>query len=94
MISTLTAQREWYLIAELAGAEQEKNTMYEKKTYQDITELPLVMAPTDVAAVLRVSKNTAYEIFHSKSFPTFRVGKQYRVHRDSFMKWMQTQQAA
>lgn len=55
---------------------------------QRIDDLPLVLTPLDVAAVLDVSRNTAYEIVHSKSFPSFKVGKQYRIRRDRFLQWM------
>ena len=51
-------------------------------------ELPLVLTPMDIAKVLNISKNTAYEMVHSKGFPCFMVGKQYRVRRESFFRWM------
>ena len=38
-------------------------------------ELPLVLTPMDIAKVLNISKNTAYEMVHSKDFPCFKVGK-------------------
>lgn len=53
--------------------------------------LPYVMTPADVQKVLSVSRNTAYEVFHSKDFPCFRVGKQLRVNRERFFKWMEQQ---
>ncbi len=55
---------------------------------QRIDDLPLVLTPLDVAAVLDVSRNTAYEIVHSKGFPSFKIGKQYRIRRDRFLQWM------
>ena len=51
-------------------------------------ELPLVLTPMDIAAVLGISRNTAYELLHSKSFPAFRVGKQLRVTRERFLIWL------
>ncbi|OUN09732.1 DNA-binding protein [Flavonifractor sp. An91] len=56
-------------------------------------ELPLVLTPTDIAAVLNISRNTAYEVIHSAGFPLFRVGKQYRVSRERFLKWLDEQAA-
>lgn len=56
--------------------------------------LPLVMTPMDVACALRISRNTAYELVHSKGFPAFKVGKQYRVHREKFYQWMNETVAA
>lgn len=51
-------------------------------------ELPLVLTPMDIAAVLGISRNTAYELLHSTSFPAFRVGKQFRVTRERFLIWL------
>ncbi len=50
--------------------------------------MPPVLTPSDVRAVLGLSKNTAYELFHKKNFPAFRVGKLYRIQREAFEKWM------
>lgn len=57
-------------------------------------ELPLVLTPMDIARVLGVSRNTAYEIVHSKGFPAFKIGKQYRIKRDKFFQWMDESVAA
>ena len=68
-----------------------------KTTNSVVTEfsaLPLVLTPVDIANVLGVSRNTAYEFIHSKGFPAFKVGKQYRVKRDRFIQWMDESSAA
>ena len=65
-----------------------------KTVIKEANDLPLVMAPADVAKVLRVSKNKVYEIVHSEGFSAFKVGKQYRVRRDRFFDWLDTKQAA
>lgn len=65
----------------------------EECTFNTITnesDLPLIMAPTDVAAALGISKNTAYEVVHSKGFPAIKVGKLYRIHRELFIQWTKT----
>ena len=59
-----------------------------KNSITEIDSLPLVMAPVDVARVLGVSKNTVYEVLHSKGFPAIKIGKQYRVQRDKFFQWL------
>lgn len=56
--------------------------------------LPMVLTPTDVRMVLGISKNTSYELFRSKDFPCFRVGKQLRVSRERFIKWMEQAKTA
>ena len=50
--------------------------------------LSMVLTPLDIAAVLGISRNTVYELVHSKDFPAFRVGKQYRVNREKFLAWL------
>lgn len=56
-------------------------------------ELPIVLTPSDIAAILGVSRNTSYEVLHSENFPAFKVGKLYRVPRDEFLLWMESQTA-
>ena len=65
-----------------------------KNTITEIDSLPLVMTPVDVARVLGVSKTTVYEVFHSKDFPSIKIGKQYRVQRDRFFVWMNEKSVA
>ena len=66
----------------------------DKVAFRQAGELPLVLTPMDIAAVLGISRNTAYEIIHSKGFPAFRVGKQYRVSRERFLTWLDRETAA
>lgn len=56
-----------------------------------IENLPMVLTPADVRMVLGISRNTAYEVFRSKDFPGFRIGKQLRVSRERFVEWMEQQ---
>lgn len=53
--------------------------------------LPIVLTPMDVAKILGISRNTAYQVVHSRGFPSFRVGKQYRVSRDKFLLWLNSE---
>ena len=53
-----------------------------------------MLSPADVAEILGISRNTAYEVIHSKSFPAFRAGKQYRVSREHFLTWLDSEKAA
>lgn len=62
--------------------------------FMQVENLPLVLTPMDIAAVLGISRNTAYEVIHSQGFPMFRVGKQYRISRERFLKWLDGQAAA
>lgn len=53
--------------------------------------LPLVLTPMDIAELLGISRNTAYQVVHSRGFPSFKVGKQYRVSRDKFLSWLDSE---
>lgn len=56
-----------------------------------INNLPPVLTPMDVAEFLKISRNTAYQVVHSRGFPSFKVGKQYRVSSDKFLSWLNSQ---
>ena len=66
----------------------------DRVAFRKVEELPLVLTPMDIAAVLGISRNTAYEVIHSEGFPAFRVGKQYRVSRERFLTWLDGEEAA
>ena len=65
----------------------------DRVAFRKVEELPLVLTPMDIAAVLGISRNTAYELIHSEDFPILRVGKQYRVSRKRFLTWLDSQAA-
>ena len=68
-----------------------------KKKFERVTNpesLTMVLTPLDIAAVLGISRNTAYELVHSKDFPAFRVGKQYRISKTRFLAWLDGESAA
>lgn len=57
-------------------------------TKSDVESLPLVLTPMDIAAILGISRNKAYEVLHSEGFPSFQIGNHYRIHRDKFLVWL------
>ena len=65
----------------------------DRVAFRKVEELPLVLTPMDIAAVLGILRNTAYELIHSEDFPILRVGKQYRVSRKRFLTWLESQAA-
>lgn len=60
----------------------------DKRVVRSFDELPLVLSVLDVAAIMGISKNTAYELVHSQEFPKMLIGKQYRVPRERFLVWL------
>ncbi len=58
----------------------------------DNNTLPVILTPQDISKLLGISRNKTYEVIHSAGFPSFRVGKQYRIHREKFLAWISTVQ--
>lgn len=56
-------------------------------------EESLVLTPREVANILKISRNKAYELFHRKNFPAIRIGKQFRVRQDRFLSWLDSDDA-
>ena len=58
----------------------------------DLSHYPDVLKAEDVATVLRISRHTAYELMHSRGFPTLRIGeKRMMVPKDKFVEWLDHQ---
>ena len=61
----------------------------EKRTYQSLQELPLMLSMMDVASVLGISKAGAYTLAHSRDFPAFRVGRRIVISQEKFLDWLE-----
>lgn len=44
---------------------------------------------TEIAAILGISRAGAYELLHSKGFPTLRIGKRMVCPRYKLEQWME-----
>ena len=62
----------------------------EKRTYQSLRELPLMLSMMDVASVLGISKAGAYTLAHSRDFPAFRVGRRIVISQEKFLDWLES----
>jgi excisionase family DNA binding protein len=56
-----------------------------------VTDYPLVLQVEHISEILGISRRVAYEVMESKGFPLVRVGRLKRVNRDSFFKWLESQ---
>ena len=65
-----------------------------KKRVTNPDTLPMVLTPLDIADILGISRNVAYEYVHSAGFPVFKVGKQYRISKKKFLAWLDGDNAA
>ena len=52
-------------------------------------DLPEVLIVEEVASLLRVNRNTIYDLVTRKEIPCRRVGKCIRFHREAVLEWLQ-----
>ena len=60
-------------------------------TYQNYSDLPLMLSVPEVGKVLGVSRAGAYELVRSADFPHIRIGNRIVVPRDKFIAWIDQQ---
>ena len=60
-------------------------------TYQNYSDLPLMLSVPEVAKVLGISRAGAYELVRADSFPKIRIGNRIVVPRDKFIAWIDQQ---
>ena len=59
-----------------------------KTMYTSIDQLPIVLTADQLAQALGISRAGAYQLMHSKGFPTLRIGKRMLVPKDKFLEWL------
>ena len=57
-----------------------------------IGDLPMTLSVEDVASYLGISRVGAYNLSHSKGFPSMRIGKRILIPRDHFLEWLDRRQ--
>lgn len=56
--------------------------------YISFDQLPVMLQVKDVAAVLSVGQNTAYELVRSGQIPSVRIGGIYRISKDALVDYI------
>ena len=59
--------------------------------FTSIDQLPITLSAEQVAQVLGISRAGAYNLMHSKDFPTIQIGKRMVVPKDKLLAWMEKQ---
>jgi len=62
--------------------------------YNSLADLPMSLNANDLAAVLCISRTSAYALMHAKDFPSIVVGKRMIVLKEKFIAWMDKQMCA
>lgn len=60
-----------------------------KQMYTDIEQLPIMLNADQVAQTLGISRAGAYQLMHSKGFPTVRIGRRMVVPKERLLKWIE-----
>ena len=60
----------------------------EKKEYTSLSQLPLVLTVGDLAAVLGIGINSAYELVRSESIRSIRIGRQYKIPKNALEAYL------
>lgn len=55
---------------------------------------PLLLTVSEAAQVLRISRNTAYELIRQRGIPSIRLGRTIRVPRHALEAWILDQSLA
>ena len=54
------------------------------------TDLPEVLDARQIAATLRISRASAYNLLNSADFPTLRIGRRKLVMKDDLIHWLKS----
>lgn len=58
------------------------------KAYKSLDDLPAMLAISQVAAALNISRTSAYELAHCKNFPAMLIGSRILVPKDRLVSWI------
>ncbi len=60
-------------------------------TEKEMNELPSLLTVKEMASVLRIGRNSAYQIIYEKSFPILKLGpKKIRVPKYELIQWIKS----
>ena len=59
--------------------------------FHTIEEYPIMLSADDLAAILGISRTSAYKLMQSKGFPALTLGKRVVTPRDRLIAWINTQ---
>jgi excisionase family DNA binding protein len=60
-------------------------------TVTDVKALPANLTVEQLQDFLGISRHKAYELVHTKGFPTVRIGRVIRIPKEGLLRWMDEQ---
>lgn len=59
-----------------------------KNKYTSVDEIPLTLTVAELADILNIGRNTAYELIKTKEIKYFYVGRQIRIYKSQLLAYM------
>ena len=59
-----------------------------KTSFTSFDELPVMLNADQLAQALNISRAGAYQLMHSSSFPTVRIGKRMLAPKEHLLRWL------
>ena len=59
-----------------------------EQIYTSFEQLPIVLNAEQLAQALGISRAGAYQLMHSKGFPTLQIGKRMMVPKEQLLEWL------
>ncbi len=60
--------------------------------YRSFEELPLTLRVEDLMPILKIGRNTAYELVRSGQMKSIRVGRQIRIPKSEVFRFLESKQ--
>ena len=54
-------------------------------------EIELLLSPEEARKLLKVGKNTMQILLHRSDFPSFKIGRRWRVNKSKLIEWINSQ---
>ena len=54
--------------------------------YKSLDEIPVTFGPAELASILGISRNKAYELTNRPGFPKYRLGKKIIISKKQFIE--------
>ena len=58
-------------------------------TYTHYDQLPLILSVDELAKILGIGRNTAYDLIRCERIKSIRIGHQIRVPKDALLQFLQ-----
>ena len=49
-----------------------------------------ILTPKEISKILKISMDKTYELIQSPGFPKLKIGRQYRIPKEEFDKWVKS----